>query len=250
MAEKLAGSVIQYSCYFAEIAFVVFVLWRGHLKRLTGAACYVASFLAVGVFRSFVLYRYGLSSRQYFHTYFLSDFLLAVAAFAVMCAFFRRACLSEQKLWRFVRLFLIFVFILVVGISAFSLSRNYSHLFSTFIIEFEQNLYFTCLVLNTLLYILLQQIQPADDELTLLVCGIGVEYAGPAASFALVHLTLGQHFSASLYRFIIPLCSFGMLLIWLYAVARMPKLAQALPGKSAGRPARAPAESEAAVLVS
>ncbi len=250
MAQKVLEDALQYSGQFLELAFIVFVIWRGYVKRLAAPTCYVASFLAVSAFRWFVLHRYGLSSRQYFDSYFLSDFLLAVAAFAVVCAFFRRACLSEQKLWRFVRLFLIFVFILVVGISAFSLSRNYSHLFSTFIIEFEQNLYFTCLVLNTLLYVLMQQVQSADDELSLLVCGIGIQYAGPAASFALVHLTLGQHFSASLVRFILPVCSFGMLLIWLYAVARMPKLAQALPGKGAGRPARAPAESEAAVLVS
>lgn len=250
MAERLAENFLHYSGYFLEVALLTVVLWRGYLKRLTAPVCYVASFLAAGVFRSLILYRYGLSSRQYFYTYFLSDFLLVVAAFLVVCAFFRRACVREQKLWHFVRLFLIFTFVIVVGISALSLSRNYSHLFSTFIVEFEQNVYFTCLVLNTLLYILMQQVQSADDELSLLVCGIGIQYAGPSASFALLHLTLGQHFSASLYRFIVPVCNNAMLLTWLYAVARMPKLAQALARKGAGRPARELAESEAAVLVS
>ncbi len=248
MAQKVLEA-LQYSGPVLELAFVILVIWRGYLRRLATPACYIALLLSVSVFRWLVLHRYG-DSRQYFYTYFLSDFLLVVAAFVVVCTFFRRACIREHKLWHFVRLFLIFTFVIVVGISALSLSRNYSHLFSTFIVEFEQNVYFTCLVLNTLLYVLMQQVQSADEELGLLVCGVGIQFAGPAASLALVHLTLGQHFSASLYRFILPVCSFGMLLIWLYAVARMPKLAQALPGKGAGRPARAPAESGAAVLVS
>ena len=67
--------------------------------------------------------------------------------------------------------------------------------FTLFIIEFNQNLYFTCLVLNTLLYILLQQIDSADDELGLLVCGVGIQFAGPAATLALLTLTTGEHFA-------------------------------------------------------
>jgi hypothetical protein len=151
MGQKVLENALQYSCQFLELGFIIFVFWRGYVKRLAAPTCYLGWFLVVSIFRWFVLQRYGLSSRQYFYTYFLSDFLLVVAAFLVVCTFFRRACIREHKLWHFVRLFLIFTFVIVVGISALSLSRNYSHLFSTFIIEFEQNVYFACLVLNTLL---------------------------------------------------------------------------------------------------
>ena len=167
------------------------------------------------------LHTFGLASRQYFYVYWSTDFLLVISAFLLVCLFFRRACLHEEKMWRFVRLLLLFVFILVLGISGLSFSRNYSHLFTYFIIEFNQNLYFTCLVLNTLLYLLLQQIDSADDQLGLLVCGVGIQFAGPAATLALVHLTTGEGFAQSLASFVMPLCTLGMLLVWAYAIVRV-----------------------------
>jgi hypothetical protein len=78
-------------------------------------------------------------------------------------------------------------------------------------------------VLTTLLYLLMQQIGSRDEELELLVCGMGMQFAGPAASWALITLTQREGYSVSLLRFIVPLCTLGMLLTWLYAVAFMPK---------------------------
>ncbi len=192
-----------------------------------------------GLGRPYVLYCYGLASREYAYFFWLTDVSLTLAAFLLICAFFRRACQHEAKMWQVLRLMLAFVFVLVLAISLFSLSRHYSHLFTRFIIEFEQNLYFTLLVLNTLLYILIQQIQSADDELGWLVCGMGIQYAGPAAGWALVHLTPGQHFAQSLQNFLHPLSTLGMLLIWFYAVARVPK-----PAPVAASGAEAPALAE------
>jgi hypothetical protein len=82
-------------------------------------------------------------------------------------------------------------------------------------------------VLNTLLYILMQQLNSADDELGLLVCGIGIQFAGPAASLALYHLTGGPPYIRSLTYLVIPACTLAMLLIWFYAIARMPRPATA-----------------------
>ena len=121
-------------------------------------------------------------------------------------------------MWNLVRLFLLFVFVLVVGVSGLCFSRNYNNLFTDFIIEFNQDLYFACLVLNTLLYLLLQYIESIDDQLVLLVCGVGLQFAGPAASLALLHITRSEPFVQSLTRSFMPLCSFGMLLVWAYAI--------------------------------
>jgi hypothetical protein len=71
-----------------------------------------------------------------------------------------------------------------------------------------------------MLYILMQQIETADDELGLLVSGVGIQFAGPAASLALLHLTLGHASSKFLVQLIMPLCTLGMLLTWFYAVGR------------------------------
>src|SRR5208282_3929576 len=167
--------------------------------------------------RACVLRLHGLASRQYSYVYWTTDFLLVVCAFVLVCLFFRRACVEQEKLWRFVRLLLAFIFILVVGISGLSFLRHYSQLFTYIVVEFNQNLYFTCLVLITMLYMLLQQIESTDDELGLLVCGVGIQFSGPAATMALLHLTTGEGFAKSLAYFVLPLCTLGMLLVWAYA---------------------------------
>jgi hypothetical protein len=227
MTERLATVGLQYSAYALEAGLVVYLIARGHFKRLLGLSLYLGGLLFIDALaRPFVLYRYGLASPQYAYVYWLSDAFLELTAFALVCALFRRACVANPKLWESVRLVLGFVFVLVLGVSLFSLSSHQDQLLTVFIIEFEQNLYFTCLVLNTLLYILLQQTSSADEELGLLVCGLGIQFAGPAASYALVHLLPEWTYGTMLNNTIGQLCTMGMLLTWFYAVARMPKAAQ------------------------
>jgi len=216
--------ILQYAVYLLEAGLLGFVLLRRRQRRFIPIAIYLSLLLAIdGMSRPYVLYRYGFASRQYAYFFWLTDVLLVLAAFLLVCAFFRRACLQEKKMWQVLRPMLTFIFILVLGVSFFSLLQNYHNLFSRFIVEFQQNLYFTCLVLTTLLYILLQRRQSAEEELILLVTGMGIQFAGPAANFALVFLTPGQRFASNLYAYIGPLCALGMLLTWSYAVVRLPE---------------------------
>jgi hypothetical protein len=222
------GPAIQYcvyaGVYVLEGALLVYLLIRRRVGRWLPVFLYLSLLLVVdGLGRSWALYRYGYSSIEYGYFYWLTDVVLALGAFLLVCAFFRRACTHEQKMWGSVRLLLGLVFVLTLGISVFALSRNYDQLITRFTFEFQQNLYFTCLVLNTLLYILMQQIGNTDDELTLLVCGMGIQFAGPAANFALAHLTPGQDFYGLLYPYVGPLCTLGMLLTWFYALVRAPQ---------------------------
>jgi len=65
---------------------------------------------------------------------------------------------------------------------------------------------------------MLQYVESTDEQLGLLVCGMGIQFAGPTAGLALVHI-------ASAYRLfdhVGPVCTLGMLLIWIYAVRRFP----------------------------
>lgn len=226
MLDNLLGYGLQYAIYGLEGLLFLLLLQRGQWKRQLGVWLYVFSLVAVdGGVRPYVLYRYGLHSDQYASWYWISDVILALGAFTLVCSFFRRAC-QQRETWHTLRLSLLFVFILVTLISFFSLSRNYHELLRSFkfIEELEQNLFFTCLVLNTLLYILLQQIGSADEQLGLLVCGMGIQFAGPTAGLALVHLTVGGQWAYLLLHHIAPLCTLGMLLIWMYAVRRFTTL--------------------------
>lgn len=221
------------------LGLLVFLFYRRLWKRYYCVAAYLfALFVLDGVSRRYVFYHFGVKSSEYFYAYWLTDVALALGAFLLVCAFFHRACANELKMWRFLRLFLILVFILALGISFSSISRNYNQLFYTrLIIEVQQNLYFTCLVLITLLYIMMQQLGTTDEELHMLVSGMGLQFAGPAASFALKFLTPGSGFTEVLMNFIGPLCTLGMLLTWSYAVTRKPVIAR-VPAPDEMVPAR------------
>lgn len=221
MHGDIVSYVLQVAGYLTDAGLILYIVRSSQLKKQVSVVLYVICLLTTGLGRTCVLQRFGLTSHEYFYVYWSTDFLLVLSAFVLVCLFFRRACLHEEKMWRFIRLLLLFIFALVMGVSALTLSRNYAHLFTQFIVEFNQNLYFACLVLNTLLYILLQQINSADEQLGLLVCGIGIQFAGPAATLALVHLTTGQGFTQWLGSLVMRLCTLGMLLVWAYAIVRV-----------------------------
>jgi hypothetical protein len=218
MDGKLVSYGLQYAGYVIEASLILCLVASRQRKRQVPLAFYLSSLLAAEVARACVLHAHGLKSRQYSDVYWRTDFLVVISLFILVCLFFRRACLHQEKMWRYLRLWLTFICLLVVGISGLLFSHQYGNLFTDFVVEFNQNLYFTCLVLNTLLYLLLQQIDSADEQLGLLVCGVGIQFAGPAATLALVHLTTRQGFAESLFEFTIPLCTLGMLLVWAYAI--------------------------------
>jgi len=221
MDNSIASYVLQYAGYLIEGSLLLYLGWTRQWKKQRGIIFYLTALLVAELGRAYAGYEYGLSSRQYYYVYWCTDFPLVLSTFLLVWVFFRRACCQAEKMWRYIRLILAFAVLLVAGISAVALSRNQDTLFSFFTVEFNQNLYFTCLVLNTLLYILLQQIQSTDEQLGLLVCGVGVQFAGPAAAFALDHITGGQQFAQSLVPSIMRLCTLGMLLVWGYAITHL-----------------------------
>jgi len=215
---------VQYATYAVEVWVCIALVWGGRWRRLKGLGLYVASlFLLDGVARPAVSNFFGPKSQQFYYFYWLTDVVFALGAFLVICGFFRRACAKEEKMWGLVKHLLVLVFLIVLGFTGLSITRHYTDLYSNFIFEFSQNLYFTCLVLNTLLYVLLQQFAVEDDELGLLVCGMGVQFAGEAACFALLHLTAAPVVVMALTRFLAPVCTLAMLSIWVYAVGKTPQ---------------------------
>jgi hypothetical protein len=221
MDSIILGQVLQYAGIAIEACLIVCVAQSARRGRLAPVGLYLACQLGASLGRAFALQIYGFKSPQYSYVYWTTDFLLVIAAFALVCFFFRRAFRNEEKMWRFARLLLSFVLVLVVGISGASFLRNFVLLDTRYIVEFSQNLYFTCLVLNTLLYILLVQMESTDEQLGLLVCGVGIQFAGPAATMALFHLTTGERFAAALNSVALPVCTLGMLVVWAYAIVRV-----------------------------
>jgi hypothetical protein len=229
----LAMQALQYLVYGIELSLVVVLATNGRWRRLKGLAIYVfALFCSDSLVRPFVLYEFGWRSVAYRYVYWSTDVLLVLGAFFLISYFFKRACKSKPEMWPPVRLGLFTVFALVLLISLLFLSRGSSSVFSSFISGFQENLYFVCLVLNTLLYVMMQHMECSDDDLALLVCGLGIQFAGPAASFALIHLTPGDHSFVTLAYYVGPMCTLGMLLSWFYALTRGPAQRTAHRGAS------------------
>ena len=237
MSQALLADGPRYATYLVEVLVCALLVWRGIWRHAKVLCLYVGSlFLLDGVGRSFVLNLYGLDSTQYACFYWVTDFALAVGAFLLVCALFHRACAHEQKMWSLVRRLLALVFVLVAGISSVTLFRNYDQLAKTrFAFEFSQNLYFTCLILITLLYVMIQQYAIEDDGLSLLVGGFGIQFAGQAACFALINLAPHEGYAVRINDLVAPSCSLAMLLIWAYAIAKTPQEAPARLRASGGR---------------
>lgn len=226
MVDALVGYILRYGVYSLELGLLVLILRRGQVKRLAAVFVYLTSLAAIDALgRELVLHYYGWQSNQYAYFYWLTNALLQLAALLLVCSFFRAVFAQQKRWWDVLKLALPMVFVLVAAISLFSIWRNYSRVAKfEFITEFEQYLYFTCLILNTLLFIMMQYVESPDEVLPLLVCGLGLQFAGPAASMALVVLAPGRAYAQVLMSHLEPLCTFGMLLVWLYAVTRAPSV--------------------------
>jgi len=234
MGSALASDVLSYSGYILEVGLLVYLLLRGRGKHLWEIVFYLALSLGVAGARFYTLHQYGLSSSQYGNCYWTTDLLLVLAAFVLVVSFFRRACSGKPGMWENVRMLLGGVLVSIAAISYFSLANHSDKLFSSFTVEFSQNLYFACLVLTTLLYLMTLKMEIADERLGMLVCGLGIEFAGPAAGLALVFLSRQPELMRVVGVYFFPLCDIGMILTWFYAITRVPGKASVLRGSGEG----------------
>lgn len=239
MSGITASDLLVYAGYSLEAGLLVYLVARGHAKRFWELVLYLAISSGVGVGRLYILHHYGLASSRYWNCYWTTDLLLVLAAFVVVASFFRRACSENREMWQFVRLLLGTVLVAITFVSFFSLSSHKDKVFSLFIVQFSQNLYFASLVLTTLLYLMTVKMEVADEKLGMLVCGLGIEFAGPAAGLALFYLARGAELSRLVGVYFFPLCDIGMILTWFYAVSRVPDLAKAPRPMVNGTPAYA-----------
>jgi len=222
MDQVTLSGVLSYVGIVFEAGLLVVLLRRRLAVNLWEVSVYLLTALGVGAARSYALERYGFASSQYSNCYWTTDLLLVLAAFVLVVSFFRRACSENPEMWRYIGFLLGTVLVAIAGVSYFSLSSHKGGFLSLFIVEFSQNLYFASLVLTTLLYLMTLKMAVADERLGLLVSGLGIEFAGPAAGLALTYLTRGAEVAHVVGVYFFPLCDVGMILTWFYAISRVP----------------------------
>ncbi len=219
MIASLVVHGLQYIGYVLEVFVLVVLMTQGRWKKYPEFALFAVGYASIdAILRPFILFHYGQTSLQYRYCYWLSDAALTLGAFLLISFFFKRACAEKKDHWPLLRSILSSVFILITLISVFSISSHYHRLIGDFIVEFQQNLYFGCLVLNTLLYVMLTQMEKMDEELNLLVCGLGVQFAGPAAMMALIYLTGIGAQAPAFFELCAQACTLATWLTWLYTL--------------------------------
>lgn len=175
------------------------------------------AFVAAGYY---VISRFGFESDQYYFFYYTGDALVNITGFVLIGSFFDRL-LRESVFHKFVRPTLIGAFLLIVLIStrflAGSLDRFY---YTSFVYEFQQNMYFVGVLLTFLLWISMNYLQAESRRFVLLVSGLGIYWSAHAANYALQYLVpaLGPILTK-----IPPLAYNLMALLWLYTFWRIPE---------------------------
>jgi len=181
----------------------------------------------------YLIHTVGYTSAQYFYFYFTSDAITNIICYLVIGAFFDQM-FRQSFFARYVRPTLAFFFLLVILITGLYIARSTDHLFSRFVLEFQQNMYFVGVLLTFLLWMSMMYLGAETRRFALLVSGLGIYFTAHAASYAASFLsTSAQSFALQ----IPPVAYTLMTLVWLYTFLRVPEGEAAVePARARGRP--------------
>jgi len=181
----------------------------------------------------YLIHTVGYESVEYFYFYFTGDAIANTICYLTIASFFDQ--MFRQSIFaRYVRPTLGFFFFLVILISGLFIARSVDHLFSRFVLEFQQNMYFVGVLLTFLLWMSMMYLGAETRRFALLVSGLGIYFTAHAASYAASFLsTSAQSFALQ----IPPVAYTLMTLVWLYTFLRVPEgEAAAEPARARGRP--------------
>ncbi len=172
----------------------------------------------------YVIHAFGYTSYEYFYFYYTGDAIQNVAGYLLIGSFFDHL-LRESAFHKYVRPTLAIFFLLIAGGSALFISGSADRLYSDFVLELQQNLYFVGVLLTFLLWMSVSYLAVESRRFTLLVSGLGIYFAAHAASYALWHLFHWYRFHGlePVATAVPPLAYNLMVGLWLYTFLRVPE---------------------------
>jgi len=183
---------------------------------------------------------YGYESLTYFYFYYTGDAIASIIGYLLIASFFDQ--MFRRSMFRpYIRPTLAIFFFLVVGVSALFVWRNYSTLYSSFLIELQQNMFFVGVLLTFLLWLSMNYLHAESRRFVLLVSGLGIYFSAHAANYALQFLSSGLKNALTMVP---PLAYTLMVALWLYTFWRVPE------GEAAVAPVPRPEESLVKVKIS
>jgi len=177
----------------------------------------ISAFHTVGAI--YIIQTYGYTSPVYFWFYYLWDAFAICIAYLLIGSFFDQM-LRYSIFRQYVRPTLGIFFILLLGMSWLYISKSSGHLYSRFVIEFEQNMFFVGVLLTFLLWLSMIYLGAETRRFALLVSGIGIYFAAHAANYAARFLFPVPEAIAAR----IPALAYNlMVVVWLYTFLFVPE---------------------------
>ncbi len=162
---------------------------------------------------------HGYTSLQYFYFYYTGDAIVTVINYVLIGSFFNYV-FRRSVFRKYVQLTISFFFVGIVMVSGVFISGNVDRFYSSWMIEFEQNMYFVGVLLTFLLWMTMTHLGAETRRFALLVSGMGIFFAAHAATYALRFLFPGWE---GLMTAVPPLAYNFMVGLWLYTFLRVPE---------------------------
>jgi hypothetical protein len=189
----------------------------------------------VSVGRHQVLSLYGLSSSEYWYTYYYSDAVLTIFLYLALITLYSHV-FDEMKVEKYLRLAAV---LLLAGTALFSYAvvhqsfhssdQSSDKMLAGFVFELSQNLYFVGLVLTYVLWGAILKLRETRAQLIQLVLSLGVYFSAFAAAFALKNMfpdLQSVNYIAPVFGCLLPLA-------WAYAFWRLSPDARMAPARLA-----------------
>ena len=212
-----------------QASIVVVSLTRGYARRYLTINLYLAASTIVLFLRYYMLSRHGLSSGEYFYFYYYSDALLTIGLYFTLMGLYATV-FKEMKAAQYLRVFTI---LLLIGTAAFScavVQQSGPRLFTRYVVEMSQNLYFVGLILTYILWGAVLKLRETRTRVIQLVLSLGVYFSAFAGNYALRNLYPQLHF---VWEFVPPILGCLLPLSWAYAFWHISEEARIAPSRLA-----------------
>ncbi|HKZ52231.1 MAG TPA: hypothetical protein VJ085_03015 [Candidatus Acidoferrales bacterium] len=202
-----------------SLATIAVCVWKRLILQYVLLNLYLFANLSLTLGGYYIYSFFGYDSFQYFYFYYTTDAVQNIVGYILIGSLFDRL-LRGSIFHKYVRPTLILTFLLIVAVSARFLSANLERFYSTFVFEFQQNMYFIGVLLTFLLWISMGYLQAESRRFVLLVSGLGIYFSSHAATYAMQFLFPG---SIPVLIKVPPLAYCFMVLLWLYTFSRVPE---------------------------
>ena len=207
---------------------VVCSLITRSFRRYIFLNVYMAATVAVEVSRLQMVRHFGLSSPEFFYSYFYSDALLTILLYFALINLYALV-FNEMNVEKYVRLGAV---LLLAGTAIFSyavVQQSSVKMSTRFAFELSQNLYFVGLVLTFVLWGAVLKLRETRTRLVQFVLSMGVYFSAFTVTYALRNLF--PHFHWLAY----PVQAIGILLplAWVFAYLRVTEEARLAPSRLA-----------------